>query len=81
MQYAWLKAVILRAARNESGERSGVSPPIPRFRTGKLTHAARQFSHSRARGVYFRQTLQIPGMKPLSGMSAELSDESRHSLF
>gem|GEM_PF-1925274 len=37
---------IFRAARNESGERSGVSPPIPRFCTGKLTHAARQFPHS-----------------------------------
>ena len=37
---------ILRAARNESGERSGVSPPVPRFCTGNLTHAARQMSHS-----------------------------------
>ena len=36
--------MILLAARNESGERSGVSPPIRRFCTGKLTHAARQFS-------------------------------------
>ena len=35
---------ILRAARNESGERSGVSPPVSRFFTGKLTHAARQFT-------------------------------------
>ena len=34
------------AARNESGERSGVSPPVPRFCTGKLTHAARLFSQS-----------------------------------
>ena len=32
------------AAGNESGERSGVSPPVSRFCTGKLTHAARQFS-------------------------------------
>ena len=32
---------ILCAARNESGERSGVSPMVPRFCTGKLTHAAR----------------------------------------
>jgi hypothetical protein len=37
---------ILSAARNESGERSGVSPPVPRSRTGKLTHAARQCSES-----------------------------------
>ena len=43
--------LILRAARNESGERSRVSRPVPRFCTGKLTHAARQFSHSRPRGV------------------------------
>ena len=28
----------------QSGERSGVSPPVSRFCTGKLTHAARQFS-------------------------------------
>lgn len=34
--------VILRAARNETGERSGVSHPVPRFCTDKLTHAARQ---------------------------------------
>jgi hypothetical protein len=39
-------AAILRAVENESGERSGVSPPIPRFCTGKLTHAARQLSFS-----------------------------------
>ena len=39
-------AFILRAARNEPGERSGVSPPVPRFCTGKLTHAARRFPHS-----------------------------------
>ena len=43
--------VTLRAAKNESGERSGVSPPVPRFCTGKLTHAARQFFRSRPRGV------------------------------
>jgi hypothetical protein len=35
-----------RAVRNESGERSGVSPPVPRFCTGKLTHAARQVPQS-----------------------------------
>ena len=35
---------IFRAARNESGERSGVGRPVPRFCTGKLTHAARQLS-------------------------------------
>gem|GEM_PF-4735352 len=40
------KPFILRAARNETGERSGVSSPVPRSCTGKLTHAARQFSHS-----------------------------------
>jgi len=34
--------IILRMARNETGERSGVSPPVPRSCTGKLTHAARQ---------------------------------------
>ena len=28
----------------QSGERSGVSPLVSRFCTGKLTHAARQFS-------------------------------------
>ena len=38
--------LILRAARNESGERSGASPPVPRFCTGKLTHVARQFAQS-----------------------------------
>ena len=32
---------ILRAARNETDERSGVSPPVLRSCTGKLTHAAR----------------------------------------
>jgi len=36
----------LPAARNETGERSGVNPPVPRSCTGKLTHAARQFIHS-----------------------------------
>ena len=39
-------AVILHAARIESGERSGVSPPVRRSCTGKLTHAAHQLSHS-----------------------------------
>jgi len=39
---------ILRAARNETGERSGVSPPVLRSCTGKLTHAAHQISHFRA---------------------------------
>jgi len=29
----------------------------------------------------FRQTLQIPGKNPHDDMSAELGDESRHSLF
>ena len=36
----------LRAARNEAGERSGVSPPVPGFCAGKLTHAARQHPYS-----------------------------------
>jgi len=36
----------LRAARKESGERSGVSPPVSRFCTGKQTPAARQFYYS-----------------------------------
>lgn len=33
-----------RVVRNESGERSGVSLPVLRSCTGKLTHAARQFA-------------------------------------
>ena len=41
----------LREAGIESGELSGVSPPVRRLCTGKLTHAARQLSHSRRRGV------------------------------
>ena len=36
-----MKTTILRAARSDSGERSGVSPPVPLFCTGRLTHAAR----------------------------------------
>jgi len=32
-----------RAAENEAGEQSGGSPMVPRFCTGKLTHAAHQF--------------------------------------
>jgi len=36
----------LREAGIESGERTGVSPPVRRFYTGRLTHAARQLSHS-----------------------------------
>ena len=39
----WL---LFPATGNESGERSGVSRPVPRFCTGKLAHAARQLSHS-----------------------------------
>ena len=39
-------AIIPRAVRNESGERSGVSPPVTCFCTGKLTHAAHKFSDS-----------------------------------
>ena len=35
---------ILHAVENEFGERSGVSPPVLWLCTGKLTHAARQFS-------------------------------------
>ena len=42
---------IVRAARNDSGERSGVSPLVPRFCNGKVTDAARQFSPSCPRGV------------------------------
>ena len=41
-----LRQIILCAVGKESGERSGVSPPVPRSFTGKLTHAARQLSHS-----------------------------------
>ncbi len=37
---------MLHAIGYEIGERSGVSPPVPRFFTGKLTHAAHQLSHS-----------------------------------
>jgi hypothetical protein len=42
-----LRIVVLYSTRpeNESGERSGVSPPVPHFCTGKLTHAAPQLSH------------------------------------
>ena len=36
---------------NEFGERSGVSPPVPRFCTGKLTHAARHFSQASPREI------------------------------
>ena len=35
---------ILPVVGNESGARSGVSPPVRRSCTGKLTHAARQLS-------------------------------------
>jgi hypothetical protein len=38
--------LIPHAVKNEFGERSGVSPPVLCFCTGKLTHAARQFSHT-----------------------------------
>ena len=41
-----LPLIVLHAAENESGEWSGVRPLAPRSCTGKLTHAARQFSHS-----------------------------------
>ena len=34
------QAVLLRAARNENGERSGVSPPVPRF-LGSTTNEVR----------------------------------------
>lgn len=34
--------------RNSPGERSGVSPPVRRFRTGKLTHAARRVGYASA---------------------------------
>ncbi len=34
------------AVEDKSGERSGVSPPVPRFCTGTLTHAARQLSRT-----------------------------------
>ena len=44
--------ITLRAVGIESGERSCVGPPVPRYCTGKLTHAARRLSHSRPRGVY-----------------------------
>ena len=37
---------ILRAVEDEPGERIGVSPPVSRSRTGKLTHAARLLPHS-----------------------------------
>ena len=39
---------------NAPGERQGVSPPVPRHCTGKLTHAAHQLFHTNARGVYLR---------------------------
>jgi len=48
----WNLVFILRATGNESGERSGVSPPVPCSCTGKLTHAAHQLSHSWPRGVF-----------------------------
>ena len=60
LEYTTTRSVILRAARNESGERSGVSPPVLRFCTGKLTHAARQFSHSLPRGVLCDGTANAP---------------------
>ncbi len=41
-----MPVVVLLAAGNESDTRSGVRPVVPRFCTGKLTHAARQLSHS-----------------------------------
>ena len=41
-----LGQVNLLAAGNEFGERSGVSLPVPRSCTGKLTHAARQLPQS-----------------------------------
>ena len=42
---------VVQAFRNTSGERSGVSPPVHCIRTGKLTHAARQFPDLCPRGA------------------------------
>ncbi len=56
---------ILRTARNESGERSGVSPLVPRFSTGKLTHAARQFCQimtARSLRYFARRIIDLPSL-------------------
>ena len=58
---------MLHAIGNATGERSGVSPPVPRFCTGKLTHAARQLSRSRPRGVYVAAPQRIQGQPLFNG--------------
>ena len=50
MQYAWLKTVILRAAKNESVERSGVSPIVLALESSRHFPSAEALENGRIGG-------------------------------